>query len=421
MKKSNFANIKINILKMKKLNLIGFLILFLIISFDSSSQITSSQANKEIIKEDEFKLFLYNKIENISLLYEQEDIATFEWSKFDESTQSWDNIIQTQTGQATTFLINEPGGYALKITDGISPSKTFKCWAFEPKIIDLSIEVDYEDCFQLLLMAQYETIPLIYYDNSGQQTELEYDLKYEWSSEPNETSFENSIKAELEAPYENTEYTLEIIPFSIMESSASSQLKYEAIAVKAAYKSEELKADVPHELHTSLVEGSAPIEIQFTDESKGNITAREWKFTGSKVTKGGTQPFHVFTAIGEEDEVILTVRNEMSGCEDTVEDPVIVKAFELLVEAPNTFTPNAGGPYDEFRVVYRSVKKYKIVIFNRWGRKVYESTDPAHGWDGRIGKTLAAPGVYFYLIEAEGFNKDEKIKRKGNIHLIRGR
>ncbi len=428
MKKSNFANIKINILKMPKLIYTSFLILFLFtISLVSHSQIVSTQAKKDIITKNDFQIFIYDKIENISLIYEQEDNATFEWMKFDETTKSWNNVVQTQIGKATTFLINEPGGYALKISDGVLEPQTLNCWAFEPKISNLAIAIDYEDCFQLSLEANYEKTPLLYYNNLGQQLELDYDLSYNWSSEPSSNSFENSKKIMLDAPYENSEYKIQLIPFSISSLSTEVSLKYNAIAVKAIYKAEELKADVAHELHTemgegrTILEGSAPIEMRFTDESKGNITAREWKFTGSKVTKGGTQPFHVFTAIGEEDEVILTVRNEMSGCEDTVEDPVIVKAIELLVEAPNTFTPDGDGFNDEFRVVYRSVKKYKIVIFNRWGRKVYESTDPAHGWDGRIGKTLAAPGVYFYLIEAEGFNKDEKIKRKGNIHLIRGR
>jgi gliding motility-associated-like protein len=60
-----------------------------------------------------------------------------------------------------------------------------------------------------------------------------------------------------------------------------------------------------------------------------------------------------------------------------------------------------------------------MIIFNRWGRKVYVSTDPEKGWDGSIGNGQAPPGVYFFTIEAEGYDEDEKHKLSGPVHLIR--
>lgn len=100
---------------------------------------------------------------------------------------------------------------------------------------------------------------------------------------------------------------------------------------------------------------------------------------------------------------------------------MVVTITEMAVEAPNAFTPNNDGANDEFRVYYRSVRKFSMVIFNSWGRKVYESTDPSLGWDGTIGNQVAEPGVYFYVIEAEGYNPNEKKKLQGPVHLIRGK
>ena len=100
-------------------------------------------------------------------------------------------------------------------------------------------------------------------------------------------------------------------------------------------------------------------------------------------------------------------------------DSVIVKVSESAIFAPNVFTPNGDGVNDEFRVAYKSILKFKGVIFNRWGKRVFSWTDPAKGWDGSIGGRPAATGAYFYIIEAEG--SDKKIhKLKGDINLLRG-
>jgi len=55
---------------------------------------------------------------------------------------------------------------------------------------------------------------------------------------------------------------------------------------------------------------------------------------------------------------------------------------------------------------------------------VYEWSDPSKGWDGRIGKQMANPGAYFYVIEALGSDieangKRREYKLKGDINLLR--
>ncbi|WP_157482793.1 gliding motility-associated C-terminal domain-containing protein [Geofilum rubicundum] len=169
----------------------------------------------------------------------------------------------------------------------------------------------------------------------------------------------------------------------------------------------------------TAIEGSAPLEIRFTDESKGHITAWEWDFGNATAVE--RDPFHLFTVVGVH-KVSLRVANTMTefACEST-DSVLTVSITEMELEAPNTFTPNGDGANDEFRIYYKSVKNFSMVIFNRWGRKVYESTDPAEGWDGTIANGMADPGVYFYVIEAEGYNRNEKKKLQGPIHLIRGK
>ena len=408
-------------------------ILRIIISFFISitalpavGQIISSQAVIEQSTPNGDQIFIYNIIQSVSLRHAVADTVTvnYEWFEHNPVDNSWTKSLQIQNGSATTLVVNKAGGYGLRITNNLNEVEFYRCWVFEPSISSTNIEVVEEDCFALSLQATYQQTPLIYYDViTGATSNVPYETTFSWSATPSGEDIATDALINLTAPVENTKYELTIAPFgnSTQAFSSTLEIDYTALAVKAEYKAEEMKSDVPQEVHKDLTEGSAPIEMRFTDESKGNITAWEWKFTGSNVTKSDRNPFHVFTAIGVKDSVMLTVKNQISGCENTVENPVVVHAFESLLEAPNTFTPNGDGNNDEFRVVYRSIKKYKIVILNRWGRKVYESSDPAEGWDGSIGNKIAATGVYFYTIEAEGYNKDEKYSLQGPIHLIRGK
>ncbi len=70
-----------------------------------------------------------------------------------------------------------------------------------------------------------------------------------------------------------------------------------------------------------------------------------------------------------------------------------------VYELPNTFTPNGDGYNDLFtpRKPYRFVSRVEFKVFNRWGEKVFETTDPELKWNGKdfSGKDLP-DGVYFY-------------------------
>ncbi|MBI4645930.1 MAG: gliding motility-associated C-terminal domain-containing protein [Bacteroidia bacterium] len=59
------------------------------------------------------------------------------------------------------------------------------------------------------------------------------------------------------------------------------------------------------------------------------------------------------------------------------------------------------------------------------GKKIYEWTYK-HGdditknkWDGKINGNAAAPGIYFYIIEATGIDDVEHEVKKGTVTLIR--
>ncbi len=97
--------------------------------------------------------------------------------------------------------------------------------------------------------------------------------------------------------------------------------------------------------------------------------------------------------------VVGKVNNEYCTC-DSMEK--IINISESYLRVPNVFTPNGDGKNDEFRVAFRSIKEFHCWVYNRWGKLVYDWTDPEKGWDGTINGRPAAEGAYFYVIRALG-------------------
>ena len=107
---------------------------------------------------------------------------------------------------------------------------------------------------------------------------------------------------------------------------------------------------------------------------------------------------------------------------------VIVLPSEL--DAPNVFTPNGDGVNDYFMVRAKSLKYFGITIYDRSGSKVYEyeHLDGRFewlGWDGTIkgkGENFAQPGVYYYVIDALGWDATlyrDAIPYTGFVYLFR--
>ncbi|MBI5219039.1 MAG: gliding motility-associated C-terminal domain-containing protein, partial [Bacteroidia bacterium] len=79
---------------------------------------------------------------------------------------------------------------------------------------------------------------------------------------------------------------------------------------------------------------------------------------------------------------------------------------------------------DYFQVSGKTLKSFHGIITNRWGKTLYEWDEwdkelyPTSGWDGKIKSNEASPGVYYYIIKAEGWD-DIKYDLKGAFHLVR--
>jgi len=90
---------------------------------------------------------------------------------------------------------------------------------------------------------------------------------------------------------------------------------------------------------------------------------------------------------------------------------------------PNSFTPNDDGLNDVFGMESNAIDRsdYRLMIFNRWGEKLFDSSDPDKVWDGshQNGNFYAEDGVYIYHLRVKSIHDAEPIEMTGSVTLFR--
>jgi gliding motility-associated-like protein len=85
----------------------------------------------------------------------------------------------------------------------------------------------------------------------------------------------------------------------------------------------------------------------------------------------------------------------------------------LNIYVPNVFTPNNDTLNEVFRIYGTGITEYHLVIYNRWGERIFSSDDIHKSWDAKNDPI----GVYYYMITAKG--NEGEIKRNGNVTVLR--
>jgi gliding motility-associated-like protein len=107
---------------------------------------------------------------------------------------------------------------------------------------------------------------------------------------------------------------------------------------------------------------------------------------------------------------------------------VISESSELILtnlEIPNAFSPDGDGINDKWTIRGDLNKNYpnnKIVVFNRWGIKVYGTSGYQNDWDGTYNNMSTSSssnlpvGTYFYVLDLNG---DGSSVKKGSVYITR--
>ncbi len=155
--------------------------------------------------------------------------------------------------------------------------------------------------------------------------------------------------------------------------------------------------------------------LNFSDGLNSDTLMYTWNL-GDGTISNEASLIHNYTEL--EDQVItLTVENE-HGCIDTA---FVEITAPPTVYVPTGFSPNNDGINDLFTVKAEGVEDYLLVIFDRWGQKVFESDNIDFSWNGRARQNSGYFGendTFVYHLKMRLID-GQRIDTRGTITMLR--
>ena len=393
------------------------------------------------------KVYLLNTFSGASISYTS-DAAVVRFYKYTRSVDDkvlipYSEISTSNSGNKTTYTINnlqDSRGYFAEVNGKANPIIWIIDYSQHLPIFN-SIEPDRsaeteEQCTVLRLLID-KSDDLHYYSTIGGEYSVLRKYTIEYADLDGSTKDFTPLIREIgpidvgtyrtiDPPLTNTKFKIsgdqfaEHFQLNIYKESTD----YTAIATKVFIVAEQVSASASTGV-TSDLGGSAPAEINFygyaneptahfytwfiynTSDLENAIvryTDRNIRFT---FNESGNYKV-VLESVSRGPSCLTSTSVEFSISESSLEKP------------PNYFSPDANSETAKvFRIgEYKSLIRFKCSIFNRWGNKIYEWTDPSKGWDGKYNGKYVNTGVYFWVIEALG-SDNKRYKEAGDVNVIR--
>lgn len=117
-------------------------------------------------------------------------------------------------------------------------------------------------------------------------------------------------------------------------------------------------------------------------------------------------------------EVFIEDSNGCSNNRAVVIFVIEPQCIEPFIFIPSGFTPNGDGKNDFFRVMGNSIESMHLMVYNRWGQKIFESNSQSDAWDGTFNGKALPPEVFGYYLRVNCIGGEQFVK-KGNVTLLR--
>ncbi len=373
-----------------------------------------------------------------------------------------------------SILTNPVGDMGYIIEDGDSRAYF---WIIEYKGQRLNLEradaAPDQECEYSIISVTGEGGPLHYFSINGQQMVLSRDIEVRYNTLSFDSSAEQYVQGELVKKFEYLTPELRITPpaycqsrfyisgdrflkeWNWLEEIETEPIAPHAISIETTAQQEGAEAtksgrtrddsvspeegseggengdNTPAEEEpgsnvistpTKGLGGSAPVDITFRAIVTDGVLHNEWQMSRDPnfdpIEYRFNQQDLDYTFLDEGTYYVRYVGSNADGSCEEYGDVYEITIGESELRIPNAFSPNGDGINDEWKVAYRSLLKFECWIFDRYGKEVCHLTSPDQGWDGKIKGKYAKPGVYYYVIEAQGAD-GKKYKKGGDINIIK--
>lgn len=154
--------------------------------------------------------------------------------------------------------------------------------------------------------------------------------------------------------------------------------------------------------------GSNEAYTRYSFESMAeNHVKVSWDFGDGKSAEGHNIT-HTYQQPGNY-TVTMTVSGKEGVYVETVDLEIIAPSNIGVI--PNIFSPNNDGRNDHFVIQTTGIKTFVMIIQDKNGQNVFETTDPNFEWDGTDPSNAKVPsGYYNFIIKAVGTDGKEFVE-----------
>jgi gliding motility-associated-like protein len=160
--------------------------------------------------------------------------------------------------------------------------------------------------------------------------------------------------------------------------------------------------------------------VEFTNTSS-NAVSYLWDFGDEMGTSTDVSPSYEYGEDQFGGIPVMLIATSSDGCVDTAFMFLIINE-ETIFYVPNAFTPNGDEFNNDFKPVITSgydIYNYSFLLFDRWGKVIFESKDPSQGWDGTFNGSLVQSGTYVWKISLKVKNNDDRKAYEGHVTVLR--
>lgn len=364
------------------------------------------------------------------------------WTRYGAMGGAYAEPVEGIVKNGTKWSLANPKadcGYMIETTSG----KHYYFWLVDYSSHPFeagSLEAENADCSSVEMRFEGSAAKISYYSINGRSIDIDREISIsyftqEWNDES--TRFETVERTDMKShlaehftlptPLCTTTFRIEGDQFLRKWGSPVTVVSasFNPVAVDLHAQAEQYRRDNDNEQsngETTDLGGSAPVEINFKAAVTEAAIFTEWQMARDEEFDQidyRTQELefdYTFQEMGTT-YVRFVAANADGSCENVSETFTIFVGESSLL-CPNAFSPGTTeGVNDTWKVSYKSIIKFECHIFNKWGVKMTEFTDPAQGWDGKYNGKIVPAGVYYYVIKAVGAD-GRRYDKSGDINIV---